>query len=68
MGAGEKGYAYFVDSNGDTKLLYTSNGKTFDIVLDACFIPGYDSGFTPPTTDEDATEGATDGATDGEAE
>ena len=61
MGAGEKGYAYFVDSNGDTKLLYTSNGKTFDIVLDACFVPGYDSGFTPPTTDEDATEGATDG-------
>ena len=61
MGAGEKGYAYFVDSNGDTKLLYTSNGKTFDIVLDACFVPGYDSGFTPPTTDENATEGATDG-------
>jgi sugar lactone lactonase YvrE len=67
MGAGDKGYAYFVDANGDTKLLYTSNGKTFDIVLDACLIPGYDSGITPPATegeDEKITEGATDGQTE----
>ncbi len=67
MGSGDKGYAYFVDSNGDTKLLYTSNGKTFDIVLDACLIPGYDSGITPPAT-EGETEGETGGETDGQTE
>ena len=67
LGAGEKGYAYFVDANGDTKLLYTSNGKSFDIVLDACIVPGYESGITPPTTDSE-TEGETGGETDGEVE
>lgn len=44
MGTGNKGYAYFVDVDGNTKLLYTSNGKDFDIVCDSCIIPGYDSG------------------------
>ena len=51
MGAGEKGYAYFLDSNGQVKLLYTSNGKSFDVVCDSCIIPGYDEGIVPPTTD-----------------
>lgn len=44
MGSGNKGYAYFVDIDGNTKLLYTNNGKDFDIVCDSCIIPGYDSG------------------------
>lgn len=43
MGSGNKGYAYCVDANGNTKLLYTSNGEKFDVILDACTIPGYNT-------------------------
>ena len=70
MGTGDRGYAYFVDSNDDTKLLYTSNGKTFSIVCESCIIPGYSVGdITPPSTDEEPdaeeeTEAPTDEATD----
>ena len=57
MGASEKGYAYFVDVDGNTKLLYTSNGKSFDIVCDTCILPDYDSGVVAPPSDEDETDG-----------
>ena len=38
MGIAEKGYAYFTDENGNTKLFYTSNGKKFELVADTCTI------------------------------
>ena len=59
MGSGDKGYAYFVDADGNTKLLYTSNGKTFDIICDSCTIPDYDEDVTPPVV-EDNTENEAD--------
>ena len=49
MGTGDKGYAYFVDAEGNTKLLYTRNGKDFDIICDSCFIPGYNADVNAPT-------------------
>ncbi len=51
MGSGDKGYAYFTDIDGNTKLLYTSNGKTFDIICDSCTIPGYNSDVPAPAPD-----------------
>lgn len=50
MGSGDKGYAYFTDTNGNTKLLYTSNGKTFDIICESCTVPGYSADISTPTT------------------
>lgn len=52
MGAGDKGYAYFLDLSGEVKLLYTSNGKSFDLVCSSCIIPGYDVGGIVPPSDE----------------
>lgn len=52
MGAGDKGYAYFLDLSGEVKLLYTSNGKSFDVVCSSCIIPGYDVGGIVPPSDE----------------
>lgn len=49
MGSGDKGYAYFTDIDGNTKLLYTSNGKTFDIICDSCTIPRHSSDISTPT-------------------
>lgn len=45
MGAG---YAYFVDTNGNTVLLYTEDGSDFDVVCESCIIPGYDTGIIGP--------------------
>lgn len=58
MGARKRGYAYFVDENGNTKLFYTSNGKKFNLLSDACSIPGYSEDFEPDTDTQDpATAG-----------
>lgn len=51
MGSGKRGYAYFVDENGNTKLFYTSNGKKFSIISDACSIPGYSENYVPEEDD-----------------
>ena len=50
MGAGDKGYAYFVDIDGNTQLLYTSKAKTFDIVDNCtfCSINGFSSSPVAP--------------------
>lgn len=69
MGSGDKGYAYFLDLSGQLKLLYTSNGKSFDIVCDSCIIPGYDvGGILPPSdeTPEDETDAESGGEEDAE--
>ena len=65
MGAGDKGYAYFTDVDGNTKLLYTSNGKSFDIVCDSCEIPSYSPDVDLPDDDE---EEPTDAPADAEDE
>ncbi len=44
MGVGEKGYAYFTDENGTTKLYYTSNGEKFSLVASGCVIDGLGNG------------------------
>jgi hypothetical protein len=49
---GNCGYAYFVDAEGNTVLLYTADGKDFDVVSKSCIIPGYDTGITPPPQEE----------------
>ena len=46
------GYAYFVDAEGNTVLLYTEDGEDFDVVAESCIIPGYDTGIVPPTPEE----------------
>ena len=46
------GYAYFVDADGNTVLLYTEDGEDFDVVAESCIIPGYDTGIAPPTPEE----------------
>ena len=53
MGAGDKGYAYFIDIDGNTQLIYTSNAKTFDLVSGCtfCSINGYASTPTAPAPD-----------------
>ena len=56
MGVGKKGFAYFVDESGKTKLFYTSNGKKFSVVSDSCIIPDY-SEHTPPSTDNNNSSG-----------
>ncbi|MBP3369277.1 MAG: hypothetical protein J6L85_00865 [Clostridia bacterium] len=62
MGSGDKGYAYFTDIDGITKLLYTSNGKSFDIVCKSCTIPGYnsDSAVTTPGSDSNSDSSNTE--------
>ena len=50
MGAGKKGYAFFVDKDGNTKLFYTSNGKKFSSVCDSCKIIGFNE--EPEASDE----------------
>lgn len=49
MGAGKKGYAYFADKDGSTKLFYTSNGKKFSRVSDSCFIEDFNDEAPTPT-------------------
>ena len=39
MTVGKNGYAHITDENGTTMLFYTSNGKKFDLVSDACTLP-----------------------------
>lgn len=62
MGAGEKGYAYFTDANGTTKLYYTANGEKFSLVASGCTISGVTSGVSTekptdkPSTDEEEEE------------
>lgn len=53
MGTGDKGYAYFVDIDGNTQLLYTSNAKAFDLVSGCtfCSVNGISSGTTAPAPD-----------------
>lgn len=60
MGSGDKGYAYFVDVDGNTKLLYTSNGKSFEIVCDSCTIPNYSPDAVLPPENEEPTEKPTE--------
>ena len=52
MGAGKKGYAYFIDKDGSTKLFYTSNGKKFSSVCNSCKIAGFTK--EPEASPEDA--------------
>ena len=66
MGAGDKGYAYLTDIDGNTKLLYTSNGKTFDVVCDSCVIPGYNADAILP--EESGTDNNTSSTDDSESE
>ncbi len=55
--SGSCGYAYFVDVDGNTVLLYTENGEDFDVVSKSCIIPGYDTGIVAPTPEQpDNTE------------
>ena len=46
------GYAYFVDIDGNTVLLYTEDGEDFDIVSKSCIIPGYDTGIVAPAPEQ----------------
>lgn len=41
MGSGNKGYAYFTDTDGTAALLYTSDGKNFNVAVKGCSVPGY---------------------------
>ena len=41
MGAGKKGYAFFTDKDGNTKLYYTSGGKKFSSICNSCKIAGF---------------------------
>ena len=66
MGAGDKGYACLTDIDGNTKLLYTSNGKTFDVVCDSCVIPGYNADAILP--EESGTDNNTSSTDDSESE
>lgn len=49
MGTGKKGYAYFTDEDGSTKLFYTSNGKKFSRVSDGCTISDFNDETSKPT-------------------
>lgn len=48
MGAGKKGYAYFIDEDGSTKLFFTSNGKKFSRVSDNCVIEDFNDETSAP--------------------
>jgi hypothetical protein len=52
MGTGDKGYASFLDVDGNTQLLYTANAKTFDVIgtCTSCTINGVSSGNTASGT------------------
>ena len=60
MGSGDKGYAYFIDVDGNTKLLYTSNGKSFEVVCDSCTVPNYSPEADVPSGTEKPTEAPTE--------
>lgn len=50
MGAGKKGYAYFINEDGSVKLFYTSNGKKFSQKASDCTIQNYNDTVGGPTT------------------
>ena len=65
MGSGKKGYAYFNDEDGNTKLFYTSNGKKFSKVSAACTIADFSEDAENPI--EAPTEKPTEAPEENEA-
>ena len=59
MGAGKKGYAFFVNEDDTVKLFYTSNGKKFSQKASDCTIPNYNNtnDTTPPASNDENAVG-----------